>query len=90
MRKRWFERETPETEPAGPILVRWFQRAEKLQFVSIRRDPGTGKERHGLCFTVRIRDLAESPQAICLVEKALARARESGNGDGGCNMNDQR
>jgi len=88
MKKRWFERETPLTEQAGPILVRWFQRAERLQFVSIRRDPGTGTERPGLCFTVGIRDLAGSPRAICLVEKALAQARGSSSGDGGCNMSE--
>lgn len=88
MKKRWFERETPLTEQAGPILVRWFRHAERLQFVSIRHDPGTGKERHGLCFTVGIRDLAGNPRAICLVEEALAQARESGNGDGGCNMSE--
>lgn len=88
MKKRWYERETPLTEQAGPILIRWFRRAERLQFVSIRRDPGTGKERYGLCFTVGIRDLAGSPRAICLVEEVLAHARASGNGDGGCDMSE--
>lgn len=86
MRKRWFEREVPLTEQAGPILVRWFQRAEKLQFVSVRTNPATGDDVPGLCFTVGTRDLAGSPGAIALVEQVLARAREYG--DGRCAMID--
>ena len=67
-KKRWYERETPVAKQAGPIKLQWFKHAQRLQFVSIRTDPVTGKERVGLCFTVGARDLRKRPEAIALIE----------------------
>jgi len=83
MRKRWYERETPVTKRAGPILVRWFPRAERLQFASVRTDPRTGKETPGLTFTVRLTDLRGSEGAIKLLETLLAKAKQRSEGDVG-------
>lgn len=80
MRKRkWYERETPVSERAGPIRVRWFPRAERLQFASIRTDPYTGKQLPGLTFTVRLGDLQGSPAAVDLIERVLEKARDNGD-----------
>ncbi len=73
--KRWYEKEQPVSERAGPIRVRWFRRAERLQFASIRTDPYTGKQRAGLTFTVRLSDLQDNPAAVELIEGVLQRAR---------------
>jgi len=81
MGKRWYEREMPVSERAGPIHIRWFRRAERLQFVSVRTDPYTGKQRPGLTFTVKLGDLQGSPGAVDLIEQVLEKAR--GNGDVG-------
>jgi len=75
MSKRWYEKEQPVSERAGPIHVRWFRRSERLQFASIRTDPYTGKQRPGLCFTLRLSDLRGSPAAIALIERVLEKAR---------------
>lgn len=79
MAKKWYERETPVSERAGPIRVRWFPRAERLQFASIRTDPATGRERPGLTFTVRLGDLQSSPAAVALIEQVLEKARANGD-----------
>jgi len=74
--KRWYERETPLTKRAGPIRLQWFERAQRLQFVSIRTDPVTGEERTGLCFTVGVGDFRERPRAIALIEILIEKAKQ--------------
>lgn len=86
--RKWYEQETPVSERAGPIHVRWFRRAERLQFASVKTEPGTGRERPGLTFTVRLSDLQTSPAAVDLIERVLERARECSNGDGSCKMSE--
>jgi hypothetical protein len=75
MRKRWYEREKPLTERAGPISVSWFPRANRLQLTSIRTEPENGRERLGLTFTIGVRDLRSNLAAVKLIERLLERAR---------------
>ena len=86
-KKPWYLKEEPQTERAGPIFVRSFRRAKRLQFSSTRTDPRTGLERAGLTFTLHRADLESNPAAAKLVERFARRASGSeGNWfDEGCN-----
>ena len=74
--KRWYERETPVPKRVEPIELQWFEPAQRLQFVSIRSDPVTGKERPGLCFTVGIRDLRKRPEVVALIEILIEKVKQ--------------
>ena len=74
--RRGYKHGTPVTRRAGPIKLQWFEHAQRLQFVSIRRDPVTGKEIPSLCFTAEERDLRERPEAIALIEMLIEKARQ--------------
>jgi hypothetical protein len=76
MELKWYQKEIPQTVEVDCYRVNLFLGMGRLQFSSLRWDDQRQEMIPGKTFTVRLASLGESEEALCLIEKALRRAKE--------------
>ena len=76
MSAKYWEHEDPEDARAGPILLRWYRQAGKLQVhrTFLAQD---GTRKTAGVVTIDLKALGESPEALDLMRRAIEAAGPS-------------